>query len=285
MAHFLAQYTRIASGANVCDNIVDLMIEEGRSAPAARQMGRISRQMIETALEGSACGPYLSTRSAAEIRPAAYRQSTGQPLSAEAHSLYDQINHAMATTITSGDLAVQLFPILDAADALTATGESDMISSAASVAQSSREFWEVQLVPSNYSASIVDGTNQYRSCFAQYSDAATAVLQCMGLSEPRVVVPTSLQGGDFASSPFRLVQSQACWDQNMNGGEIVHQDFVGAFAGAVVGFWTSGPAGAAAGAALGGSASSAAEVAWQVGKTAYCNYKTGGWDRPRPEPI
>lgn len=74
-----------------------------------------------------------------------------------------------------------------------------------------------------------------------------------------------------------LIQSQACWDQNMNGREIVHQDFNGGIAGAIGGFWTSGPAGILGGAFAGAVGLSAAETLWQVAGAYVCNVRTGGF--------
>jgi hypothetical protein len=232
-----------------------------------------------------ACGDYFSARHGSSVHPASYVQSEEQPLSPAASSLTDQISAATLTAATSGDLALQLNPIVDAAYALTAPGETDIVLSGASVAQSSREYWEVQLIPSNYNAEISDGVAQNAACFGLYSDANTAVLKCLGLSEPKVIIPTGFQQPGASASPFHLAQSQACWDQNMSLNEIGHQDFNGAVAGAITGFWSGGPAAVPEAALLAGGALSAAELAWQLGKTYYCNFKTGGWKPARPQPT
>jgi hypothetical protein len=93
--------------------------------------------------------------------------------------------------------------------------------------------------------------------------------------------PHGLSAARRIASVFQLAQSQACWDQK----EIGHQDFVGAVAGAIAGFWTTGPAAVPEAALPGGGSMSAAEVAWQIAKTFYCNVKTGGWKPPRPQPT
>lgn len=95
-----------------------------------------------------------------------------------------------------------LLPVLDAAASLTAPGEADMITAAASVAVSSREYWEVQLVPTTYNPLIVDGGTTYGPCIKQYpyADVSTVLAQCAGLSTPTVFTPTGLHG-DRSSPP------------------------------------------------------------------------------------
>jgi len=286
MDHLHAKAATILKGPDVCDKIVDLMMEEGRAVSSAHKTQTLSRRAMETVMLSSACGDYFSARQGSSVHPAFYMQSDAQPLSPAASSLTDQISTATLTAATSGDLALQLNPIVDAAYALTASGETDIVLAGASVAQSSREYWEVQLTPGNYNADITNAVTQNAACFGLYSDANTAVLQCMGLSEPRAIIPTGFEWHGGSTSLFHLAQSQACWDQNMNLHEIGHQDFVGAVTGAIAGFWSGGPAAVGEAALLGGGGLSAAELAWQIGKTAYCNFKTGGWDRPpRPQPT
>lgn len=285
MDHLHEKAATILKGPHVCDKIVDLMMEEGRSVSSAHKTQALSRRAVETVMLRSACAGYFNARQGSHVHPASYVQSEEQPLSPAASSLTDQISTATLTTATSGDLALQLNPIVDAAYGLTASGETDIVLAGASVAQSSREYWEVQLIPGNYSADITNAVTQNAACFSLYSDANTAVSQCMGLSEPQAVIPTGFRRSGASESLFHLAQSEACWDQNMNLHEIGHQDFVGAVAGAITGFWTGGPAAVGEAALLGGGGLSAAELAWQIGKTAYCNYKTGGWNRPEPQPT
>ena len=285
MDHLHAKAATILKGPDVCDKIVDFMMEEGRAVSSAHTTQALSRRAVETVMLRGACGDYYSARQGSPVHPASYMQSEEQPLSPAASSLTDQISTATLTAATSGDLALQLNPIVDAAYALTAPGETDIVLSGASVAQSSREYWEVQLIPSNYNAEITNGVAQNGACLSLYSDANTAVFQCLGLSEPKVIIPTGFQQLGASASLFHLAQSQACWDQNMSLTEIGHQDFVGAAAGAIAGFWTGGPAAIPEAALLGGGSVSAAEVAWQIGKTFYCNVKTGGWKSPRPQPT
>jgi hypothetical protein len=105
-------------------------------------------------------------------------------------------------------LALQLNPIVDAAYALTAPGETDIVLAGASVAQSSREYWEVRLIPSNCNAEIQDGVAQNGACLGLYSDANTAVLQCLGLREPKAIIPTGFQqpGASRRSSTWLRVR-------------------------------------------------------------------------------
>src|SRR5215471_16864829 len=138
-----------------CDKLVDFVMEEVRALPPSRQTGVVTRASIEKVLTTSACGQYFAARQGASARPASYIQSLS--LSSAALALYDQINTAIDTTANSSALATALLPVLDAAALLTAPGESDIITSTASVAVSSRENWEVQLTQANYNPQISNG--------------------------------------------------------------------------------------------------------------------------------
>ena len=137
----------LLDGGAACVKLLALAMDVARSAAAQYQRAvSLSPDAVARAATNTACGRALATRSG--VSPAALRQTIDlSSLSTAARSLAEQIDSALSTASTSADLAAALLPVLNAASSLSTPGESDIITSAASVAHSSFEYWEVELTP------------------------------------------------------------------------------------------------------------------------------------------
>ena len=206
-------------------------------------------------------------------------------MSPEANLLVDQMEYAVTTTSTSADLASALVPVVVAAGSLSTT-DADIINAAASVAQSSREYWEATITPEFISQQTQSIATSYGACFANYSDAATAVNSCMGIYHSRLVLPTGATA-PYLNPQIHILFAQTASCNFINGTEIVHFDWGGAVAGGLGGFFITAGGGSAvapgiiAGAILGAAVMSSGEMMWQMGLSTFCNLTKASGGRPK----
>jgi hypothetical protein len=263
-AALVAFERRLARGevhGDVCAEILD-MVAGGRYLPSTVQLGatELRTAASRTLSSRGACPP-----GAAAVRPVALMQS-GEGLSPEASALVSEIYASAGSTLTASDLAVALLPILDRASQLSPI-EADIVLAGASVAQASKEHWEVTLTDA-FVASETDGIlSSYGGCFAQYTTAVDGVSACMGLRQSPLVQPTTDGRHRRDGAPALLAAAYfGCPKPNRN--EVVKQDVTGAIGGAIGAAWTG--AGVVAGAVGGGVGMSTAEMLWQMGSAAWC---------------
>jgi hypothetical protein len=152
----------------------------------------------------------------------------------DADALFGQIEAAVDVAVDSYDLATRLAPLLEQTSAL---GESDqaIVGAVISVAQSSREYWEV-----NYSVLVQEIGNEYGACAIAQANA--------GVSEEEAQ-RFCMEGGrefydthDFALPVEPYLRIRLAFDINddlrQGTNAIVGADVKGAIAGAISGFWT-----------------------------------------------
>ncbi len=207
---------------------------------------------------------------ASVTRPA----SAPDEVSPEASAIVTQIESAALTASSSLALAASLDNILAQSSGLI-VDEVDAVYAIASIAMSSTEYWEANLVPQT---DEVQAT--YGSCLAQFPDATSALNSCLGLNPPQLVTPTNWIGfadpwsATFASSS--LAQQQVCYRYRA---ESVAADIGGAVLGFLVGLVTKKPMiMAIGGGAIGASISTSyAGMAMYV----YCRINGGASDREK----
>ena len=193
-------------------------------------------------------------------------------VSPETHAMLDQVASAASLASSSGELAVALVPIVEASAQLPGD-ESVVVQAAASVAQSSTEYWET-----NLEATKQDYNNSYGACMGQYPTLEEAASACLGLS-PAGPAPTQDRGRP-REEMVRLAVAARFDCRRVNGKEIVGDDVKGGITGAIGGFiagFGGGPAApvtSSSGALLGGLAGAAggslAAIGWQWAQETWC---------------
>lgn len=285
-AHNLAmdQYMRRVSEGkargNLCDDILSFVVQAS-FLPADQRAGAEKVRMALSQVQNTGrCGQDGESTNSSPLHQSALRStSTTQipELSADANLLVSQMDYAVTTSATSTDLAGALLPVVYAANSL-APAEADIVDAAASVAQSSREYWEVTLT-SDFILSQQQSINgSYGTCFDSHSDAETAVHACMGLYHSPLILPTT-GDGPYLSHPNRVLLTQTTCNY-INMTETVHQDFIGGVMGGIGGAFVGG-IGAFAGAVAGAAYTSSAEMMWQMGLSSYCAWKRGRSPKPK----
>lgn len=260
----LAQYAeRVRRGevrGNQCEDILDFVTRQSYLPADMHVDGKELRASTARAMSSAgSCG----TKGASLY----HRTALGGPtdnLSAAAAALLGQIDAAIAGATSSGNLAIALTPIVDAAITLPVL-EADVIRASASVALSSYEYWEATLTDAYVEQQTNSILATYGTCFRQYGYAEQAVLSCTGLAATRGELPISFHAPGAVETPLRFVMV-VCPKSNLS--EVVHQDYVGAVGGAIASMWSG--AGILAGAAGGAIGFSVAEMSWQMGKAAWC---------------
>jgi hypothetical protein len=194
------------------------------------------------------------------------------------HAMLDQVASAASLATSSGELAVTLVPIVQASTQLPGD-EPLVVQAAASVAQSSTEYWEV-----NLEATKQDYNNAYGACIGQYPTPEEAASACLGLS-----------GGGPAPTRYRVRPREGTvWlagatrfdCRRVNGKEIVGDDVKGGIGGAIGGFivgLAGGPAapvtstsGILLGALGAGAGASIGAIGWQWAQETWCVLRGGG---------
>ena len=185
--------------------------------------------------------------------------------------MLDQVASAAALASSSGELAAALVPIVQASAQLPGD-EPAVVQASASVAQSSTEYWEV-----NLEATKQDYNRSYGACMAQYPTLEEATSACLGLSSGGPA-PTQYRGRS-SEGTVRLAAAMRFDCRRVNGKEIIGDDVKGGIAGAVGGFiagLAGGPAApvtapSIAVLAFGGAAGgSIAAIGWQWAQETWC---------------
>lgn len=268
---------------DMCSDLVDFLSDERRArgrfdASAAGRAGRVgfTRRFLATTgycagrVSSGPLGESLSLAQSADVSP-------------ETYAMLEQVQSAVGSAGSSGELAMLLLPIVEGSVGLP-NGESDVVGAAASVAQSSMEYWEVNLI-----ATIRDYDAAYGTCMQSASSAEDGTQRCLGVSTTRLV-PTMYRGAGMPR--VQLAGMAGC--PGISGQEIAMDDAKGAIAGGLAGFWLGtggGPAapatasaGAISGAFLGGAGNSIATFAVRWGITTYCVF-SGGLKTSQPSPT
>jgi len=199
------------------------------------------------------------------LAPAAVpRRSQSGELSQAARDLYAQIESSIDVAASSYELAGYLNPVLDAAAQLSAE-EHATIAATVSVAQSSYEYWEVELP--NYIEAVAA---EYGPCLEESQQLgytlADAEYRCVnggGTNEAALREPADWPGGRLDPRPRLLLTvarpgSAGRVRQNAGKGlkTIGKNDASGAFSGAWGGAFSGGVQGAVLGAIVGGAGAS-----------------------------
>jgi hypothetical protein len=272
---FRARLRRGEVTHDMCNDLVTFMSDERRMPDHAtggrEERDRRAAVVRQTLRQSAFCGGQLAMGSTSELMSL----TQAATLSPATQSLLDEVRAAAASATSSGDLAVALNPIL-AASAGLPTGEGDVVSAVASVAQSSMEYWEA-----NLAATKRDYDRAYGSCAVGTASADDLALTCLGMSA-RGVLPTVYRGD--GSSTLSLTQGRDLGYCNaLNGREILGDDVKGGLGGAVAGFFATGGPGVIPGALVGAGASSLGAFAWQWAQTTFCVLGGGGGAKqPRP---
>jgi hypothetical protein len=197
------------------------------------------------------------------LASAARRSQSGE-LSQAARDLYAQIESSIDVAASSYELAGYLNPVLDAAAQLSAE-EHATIAATVSVAQSSYEYWEVELP--NYIEAVAA---EYGPCLEESQQLgytlADAEYRCVnggGTNEAALREPADWPGGRLDPRPRLLLTvarpgSAGRVRQNAGKGlkTIGKNDASGAFSGAWGGAFSGGVQGAVLGAIVGGAGAS-----------------------------
>lgn len=198
----------------------------------------LMRQFILGAMAGSPCQP--------AAKPSVRHASASSNLSAEAQSLLDQVDAAIANASTPGDLSARLGPIYSAAGSL-ASPEYEIVSASTSVAEASVDYWY-----NGWNGFVSDIGAQYEPCLrdADYWEQCLGTLDVSFSSRRFGFLPLyslatvgRLATCSYTSHPFRTLGSA---------------DFRSAIGGAIGGALSGGPGGALVGAVGGGMAGSVA---------------------------
>ncbi len=270
-----AFFTQLALGGgsrNVCSMIVDFMSDAAR-VPHGKNPGSDAqrRRIVSLGLQGTGCAPNVA-QSESPTFGFASRLIANQSGSAELNARLDEIKYAGWIAPTSGDLAISLNAILDRADFLSPT-EAELVYTAASVAQSSYEDWEANIVPRTDQIQT-----SYGSCLGGYSIGADGLKYCMGIGVVAYVRPTTdLESPEplrvmFASS---MQTGTVCYRGRR---ETIYSDIaggiVGMFGGSLV------PAVGTLLGGLGGAASSSGTTGLTyMGLYVHCRLTGGASDR------
>jgi hypothetical protein len=195
----------------------------------------------------------------------------------ETRAMLDQVTSAAAVSASSGELAAALIPIVEASAQLPG-GESAIVQAAASVAQSSTEYWEANLDATKHDYDVA-----YGACMGQYGSLEEGTSACLGIS-----------GGGPAPTINRGTRARGLWltqgatinCNRLRAREVVDNDVTGGIAGGIAGFWlgtAGGPAapatasaGALGGALLGAASNSIGTFAWRWAQTTWCVLGGGG---------
>lgn len=269
---FAAMVTAKGPPKNFCAALIDFMSAAERLPSENARTDATSRRATTVAglrATGQCRGYFASIRSTAWLVAAAATDG----LSEAATQLFARIEAANLAATSSSELAAYLTPILSEADPLE-QADRDAVYAVASVAQASREYWEVEAEPL---ARTVDQT--YGVCLGQYTDVVTALDVCMGIPNGGIV-PTGYQGIDSTAPVyFSYVQQQSTnCESHMSGWSIAGSDIAGAIGGGMVGtFFT--PIGTLLG-AINGAGSASAINSWSsAGRVIQCRRSGGGSSR------
>jgi hypothetical protein len=274
---FVAMLADKGPPRNFCSVVLDFMSGSAR-VPAEKFRGTLSERR-GYALRGlsttEACGRQLtdngSTSWFASSAVAASSSVSVAGVSPACNSLLNQIGSAQSVATTASGLATSLTPILYQADLLV-SGERDLVYAAASVTQSSFEYWAANIGSQSQQVDVT-----YGPCLAQYSTEATAASTCMGIGGG--ITPTRYENpGVKPVIVFASLSPSPC-DAYLDMGSIGSYDFGGAVAGGAWGLF-GGPGGVILGAVNGGGVASATESWSQFAKWSYCK-RTGGGGPPR----
>jgi hypothetical protein len=275
---FAATIAQTGDPENLCSRILDFMSEPGRIPPDKDQGTRERRRAFAgAALSGTqmcqgqlAENPLPKLWLASAIRGVSSSASVGS-ISAAANYLLDQIRNAQAMATTATGLATALTPILSQADQLVSS-ERDIVYAAASVSQSSFEYWQANLQPLGDQVAVTHG-----GCLVQYPDEPYALNTCMGITgAPAPIQPTSYRKlGNTTHFLYDASRQTTTCSSVFDLGAAVEMDFQGAVVGGLLG-WALSPPAILVGAVGGGASASLAVGAWQTARYAWCKVRGGG---------
>jgi hypothetical protein len=225
---------------------------------------------IQAALATSrVCAGRVITFQAAAILPSAIMRTrlSLEDLSPAFYALTSQIEGAIDDATDSYDLATRLGPILDASASLD-SAERDMFFVAASIAQSSFEYWEAQF-PSAYR----DFVSAYGTCANEAANlgytSSEALNRCLsGKTTDGAWYDTPLDAGTSAIRYASLSSRDECGHLSLRFRRLVAADFKGGLIGLVLSILLPSPIiwnyalKAAAGASLGSFFDTTWDLMW-----------------------
>jgi hypothetical protein len=283
---FRARLRRGVISHDICNDLVAFMSEETRLPEQARRGSGSREQRARIATRSLQATAFCAGRLAASGGGSRLFLAQSTDISAATQALLDQIQAAAAWAPTSGDLAIALNPIIQSAAQLP-NGEAEIVLSAASVAQSSMEYWEA-----NLAATRRDYDLAYGDCMGRYGSLDEAALHCLGVTGGGLRPTLYRAGGPVV---FQLTQGATIDCNKVKAREIVDDDVKGAIGGAIIGFWTgtaggpaapvTAPSGALSGALLGAGGASIGTFTWQWAQTTYCVLSGGGGPARGVEPT
>lgn len=255
-----------------CGTVVRFKIPDGSIPERAR---RQTREQLRTAVRQTLerqghCRPgKAGAGRAASFGASLGRRRLTSAVSAEAESLLVSIVVATDTASNTTTLSSALTAIMTDAEALDSVEEA-AVDAAASVAQSSREYWEENLA----SATAFVSGNVAAYCDNMSGAGCLGTLDDSGGCSPPDCYETRSPGGAIPNRNremiLRLASSNSYCPTEINDQEIAHADVIGFVAGVVAGAWT-GP-GALATGATAAFAGSLAEFVWQVIVIIFCQF-------------